>query len=167
MITRPGASFLGSLGDPDLWQTFQRIGIEAIHTGPVKVSGGISGWDSTPSVDGHFERISTHIDEAFGTEDEFRTVCEVATTHGGTVIDDIVPKKFPKRIAFNDPERMAAAVALFMTRLSVAGAPIVFLLRTSTDALVRLFQIPERPQSSVTAEEVKLLIAAEFEQDKA
>ncbi len=91
MITKPGASFLGSLGDPDLWQTFQQIGVEAIHTGPVKVSGGLSGWDSTPSVDGHFDRISTHIDDAFGTEDEFRTVCEVATTHGGTVIDDIVP----------------------------------------------------------------------------
>ena len=91
MITKPGASFLGSLGDPDLWQTFQQIGVEAIHTGPVKVSGGLSGWDSTPSVDGHFDRISTHIDDSFGTEDEFRTVCEVATTHGGTVIDDIVP----------------------------------------------------------------------------
>ena len=91
MIAKPGASFLGSLGDPVLWQTFQQIGVEAIHTGPVKVSGGLSGWDSTPSVDGHFDRISTHIDEAFGTEDEFRTVCEVATTYGGTVIDDIVP----------------------------------------------------------------------------
>ena len=91
MITKSGKSFLGSLGDPDLWQVFERIGVEAIHTGPVKVSGGLTGWDSTPSVDGHFDRISTHIDEAFGTEDEFRTLCEVATTYGGTVIDDIVP----------------------------------------------------------------------------
>jgi trehalose synthase len=91
MITKSGASFLGTLGDPDLWQAFERIGVEAIHTGPVKVSGGLTGWDSTPSVDGHFDRISTHIDEAFGTEEEFRTLCEVATTYGGTVIDDIVP----------------------------------------------------------------------------
>ena len=91
MITKSGSSFVGTLGDRDLWQAFERIGIEAIHTGPVKVSGGLSGWDSTPSVDGHFDRISTHIDEAFGTEEEFRTLCEVATTYGGTVIDDIVP----------------------------------------------------------------------------
>ena len=91
LITKPGTSFLGTLGDPDLWQAFERIGVEAIHTGPVKVSGGLSGWDSTPSVDGHFDRISTHIDTVFGTEDEFRTLCEVATTYGGTVIDDIVP----------------------------------------------------------------------------
>ena len=57
----------------------------------MKKAGGLDGWDATPSVDGHFDRISTQIDEAFGTEDEFRTMCEVATTHGGTVIDDIVP----------------------------------------------------------------------------
>jgi trehalose synthase len=91
MITKPGASFLGTLGDPQLWQAFAEIGIDAVHTGPVKKAGGLDGWDPTPSVDGHFDRISTHIDEAFGTEDEFRAMCEVASAHGGTVIDDIVP----------------------------------------------------------------------------
>src|SRR5215216_7496690 len=91
MITKPGTSFLGTLGDPDLWEAFQQIGIDAVHTGPVKKAGGINGWDSTPSVDGHFDRISTHIDDAFGIEDEFRSMCEVAAAHGGTVIDDIVP----------------------------------------------------------------------------
>ncbi len=91
MITKPAASFLGTLGDPQLWQAFADIGIEAVHTGPVKKAGGLDGWDPTPSVDGHFDRISTHIDAAFGTEDEFRAMCEVALAHGGTVIDDIVP----------------------------------------------------------------------------
>ena len=91
MITKQGCSFLGTLGDEDLWATFQRIGIDGLHTGPVKTAGGISGWDLTPSVDGHFDRISTKIDEAFGTEDEFRAVCEMATSYDGTVIDDIVP----------------------------------------------------------------------------
>jgi trehalose synthase len=91
MITKPGSSFLGTLGDEDLWAAFEQIGIDGVHTGPVKKAGGILGWDSTPSVDGHFDRISTQIDEAFGTEDEFRTMCEVAAGHLGTVIDDIVP----------------------------------------------------------------------------
>jgi trehalose synthase len=91
MITPRGTSYLGMLGDPDLWETFHRIGIDAIHTGPVKQAGGLNGWDKTPSVDGHFDRISTKIDEAFGTEDEFRTLCEVAAAFDGTVIDDIVP----------------------------------------------------------------------------
>src|SRR4051794_38890662 len=91
MITRPGSSFLSTLGDPQLWQAFQTIGIDAVHTGPVKRAGGLSGVEATPSVDGYFDRISSDIDEVFGTEDEFRRLCEVAGRHDGAVIDDIVP----------------------------------------------------------------------------
>ncbi|WP_459643134.1 maltose alpha-D-glucosyltransferase [Kineococcus sp. NUM-3379] len=91
LVTPPGQSFLGALGSDALWQAFQEIGIDAVHTGPVKLAGGITGWELTPSVDGHFDRISTHIDPVFGTEAEFRRVCEVADSHGGSVIDDIVP----------------------------------------------------------------------------
>ena len=42
-------------------------------------------------MDGHFDRISTQIDPAFGTEDEFRQMCATANWYGGTIIDDIVP----------------------------------------------------------------------------
>ena len=91
MITKPGASFLGTLGDEDLWAAFEAIGIDGVHTGPVKKAGGLVGWDYTPSVDGHFDRISNLIDEAFGTEEEFRAISEVAASHLGMVIDDIVP----------------------------------------------------------------------------
>ncbi len=90
-VTRPGTSFLGTLADPALWETFEQIGIKAIHTGPVKRAGGLDGWHPTPSVDGHFDRVSTQIDSMFGTEADFRRMCEVAGDHGGTVIDDIVP----------------------------------------------------------------------------
>ena len=91
LVTGPGQSFLATLGSEELWQAFEEIGIEAIHTGPVKLAGGISGWDTTPSVDGHFDRISMAIDPLFGTEQEFRDMCENAAAHGGTIIDDIVP----------------------------------------------------------------------------
>ena len=91
MITKPGTSFLGTLGDDDLWAAFEAIGIDGLHTGPVKKAGGLVGWDYTPSVDGHFDRISNLIDEAFGTEEEFQAMCEVAAGHLGMVIDDIVP----------------------------------------------------------------------------
>jgi trehalose synthase len=91
MITKPGQSFLGTLGDEDLWRAFQAMGINAVHTGPLKRAGGLLGRELTPSVDGHFDRISTQIDEVFGSEPEFRRLCEVAAIHGGVVIDDIVP----------------------------------------------------------------------------
>ena len=91
LITRPNESFLKAMADDDMWKAFAEIGIEAIHTGPVKRAGGISGWEQTPSVDGHFDRISTQIDPAFGTEDEFRAMCGTANWYGGIIIDDIVP----------------------------------------------------------------------------
>ncbi|MGV9803759.1 maltose alpha-D-glucosyltransferase [Mycobacterium sp. NPDC003449] len=91
LITRSGESFLKAMADEDMWKAFAEIGIEAVHTGPVKRAGGISGWQLTPSVDGHFDRISTQIDPVFGTEQEFRQMCGTANWYGGTIIDDIVP----------------------------------------------------------------------------
>jgi trehalose synthase len=91
LITRSDESFLKAMSDDEMWKAFAEIGIEGVHTGPVKRAGGISGWQQTPSVDGHFDRISTQIDPAFGTEEEFRHMCGTANWYGGTIIDDIVP----------------------------------------------------------------------------
>jgi trehalose synthase len=90
-LAREGESFLAALADPALWSAFAEIGISAVHTGPVKVAGGIDGWRLTPSVDGHFDRTSMQIDPEFGTEEAFRHLCAVAAGFGGTIIDDIVP----------------------------------------------------------------------------
>ena len=91
MITEQGQSFLGALGSEELWKAFQEVGIDAVHTGPVKLAGGLDGWTPTPSIDGHFDRISMAIDPVFGTEAEFREMCANAAKHKGTIIDDIVP----------------------------------------------------------------------------
>jgi 4-methylaminobutanoate oxidase (formaldehyde-forming) len=45
----------------------------------------------------------------------------------GEVHTLVVGELVPKRIAFNNPERVASAVAPFMRRLSVAGAPVIAL----------------------------------------
>ncbi|MGY3128783.1 trehalose synthase [Agrococcus sp. UYP33] len=91
LITRPGQSFLEALGDDALWAAFEHVGINGLHTGPVKRAGGITDWRETPSVDGHFDRISTQIDPAFGSEEAFRRLSDVADSHNGSIIDDIVP----------------------------------------------------------------------------
>jgi trehalose synthase len=90
-VTRPDQSFLSALADSPLWDAFSAIGIEAVHTGPVKRAGGLDGWDQTPSVDGHFDRISMQVDPEFGTEEEMRELCATAERYGGVIIDDIVP----------------------------------------------------------------------------
>ena len=43
IITRPGQSVLGALGEPALWRAFAEVGIQALHTGPMKRAGGVSG----------------------------------------------------------------------------------------------------------------------------
>jgi trehalose synthase len=90
-VTRPEQSFLAALAEDTLWEAFDAIGIEAVHTGPVKKAGGLEGWRETPSVDGHFDRISMQVDAEFGTEEEMRELCATAESHGGVIIDDIVP----------------------------------------------------------------------------
>ncbi len=90
-VTRRGETYLSALADPALWQAFRTIGIDGVHTGPVKQAGGLNGRRLTPSVDGHFDRISMLVDPEFGSEDEFRRLCATATEYEGTVIDDIVP----------------------------------------------------------------------------
>ena len=91
LITAPDRSFIATLADADLWKAFASIGVQAVHTGPVKEAGGLDGWTRTDSIDGYFDRISSRIDPGFGTDDEYRTLCAVATSNGGTVIDDLVP----------------------------------------------------------------------------
>ncbi len=91
LISAPGQSYLAALGEEGLWTAFEQIGVEAVHIGPVKRAGGISGWDYTASVDGHFDRISMALDPLFGTEKDFRVMCAEALAHDGVIIDDIVP----------------------------------------------------------------------------
>ena len=90
-VTRTGETYLSALADRRLWDAFRRIGIDALHTGPVKMAGGLNGRRLTPSIDGHFDRISMQVDPEFGTEEEFRMLCATAAEYEGTVIDDIVP----------------------------------------------------------------------------
>jgi trehalose synthase len=91
MITKKGQSILSALGDDALWQAFAEIGIKGMHTGPMKLAGGLNGWLATPSIDGHFDRISTKIDPMLGSEAQFKRMSETAWRHDGIIIDDIVP----------------------------------------------------------------------------
>jgi maltose alpha-D-glucosyltransferase/alpha-amylase len=91
VITPPGRSVIGTWGDPALWKAFDEIGIDLLHTGPVKRSGGIVRKEYTPTIDGWFDRISLEIDPALGTEDDYRRMVAVAEKAGGLVAGDLVP----------------------------------------------------------------------------
>jgi trehalose synthase len=104
-ITRPGESVLRGLSDLELWSMFREIGITGVHTGPMKRSGGISGREYTATIDGNFDRISTAIDPAFGTEEEYETMVRHARDHGAVVIGDIIPGHSGKGADFRLAER--------------------------------------------------------------
>lgn len=91
VITREGESVLKTLGDPDLWRALVSIGVQGVHTGPMKEAGGIRDGVKTPTVDGNFDRISFNIDEHFGTQDEFVAMSRNAAAYNAIVIDDIIP----------------------------------------------------------------------------
>lgn len=91
IITCEGQSVLDALGEERLWATLTELGVRAIHTGPLKKAGGLSGRTFTPTVDGNFDRISLEIDPKFGTVDEFIAMSHTAARHNAIVIDDVVP----------------------------------------------------------------------------
>ncbi len=91
IVTRPGEFVLKALGDEALWRTLASIGVQGIHTGPMKRAGGLNGRDHTPTVDGNFDRISVEIDPAFGTQEEFVAMSRMAAAHNAIVIDDVIP----------------------------------------------------------------------------
>jgi trehalose synthase len=101
----PNASVLTTLADERLWSAFQAIGIQAIHTGPMKRSGGIDGQAYTPSVDGSFDRISFEIDPAFGTQEQYSELVRIARAHGAVVIGDVIPGHTGKGADFLLAER--------------------------------------------------------------
>ncbi len=104
----PGASVLSTLADERLWRAFQAIGIQGIHTGPMKRSGGVRDLAYTPSIDGNFDRISFEIDPAFGTEAQYKDLVTAARTHGAIVIGDVVPGHTGKGPDFRLAERAYA-----------------------------------------------------------
>ncbi len=101
----PGKSVLATLGDERLWAAFQAIGIQGMHTGPMKRSGAIAGLRYTPSIDGNFDRISFEIDPDFGTEEQYRNLVQAAHNHGAIVIGDVIPGHTGKGADFRLAER--------------------------------------------------------------
>lgn len=101
IITRENESVLRTLGDNQLWQALSAIGIQGLHTGPMKLAGGLRGREVTPTIDGSFDRISFAIDPAFGTQEEFVTMSQVAAAHHAVIIDDIVPAHTGKGADFH------------------------------------------------------------------
>ena len=76
-----------------------------------------------------------------------------------TYLSLVIGELVPKRIALANPERAAVLIARPMHILSHAAAPAVWLLRRSTEAILRLLGFAGTRQATVTEDEVRSLIA--------
>ena len=100
IVTREDGSVLQALGDETLWHALSEIGIQGIHNGPLKLSGGLRGHERTPSVDGNFDRMSFDIDPELGTEADMIQLSRMAAAHNAIVIDDAIPSHTGKGADF-------------------------------------------------------------------
>jgi trehalose synthase len=100
IVTRQGGSVLEALGDETLWHALSEIGIQGIHNGPLKTSGGLQGRQRTPSIDGNFDRISFGIDPELGTEAQLLSLTRIAAAHNAVIIDDVIPSHTGKGADF-------------------------------------------------------------------
>ncbi len=82
------------------------------------------------------------------------TIAVVCITYLTLVIGELVPK----RLALNNPEKIAASVAIPMQMFARVASPIVYLLSNSTDLVVRLLGVQPSTAPQVTEEEIKVLI---------
>lgn len=70
----------------------------------------------------------------------------------------VLGELLPKRIGLTYPESIAKLVAVPMKYISIITAPFIWLLTTSTDGLMKLFNIRPTADGKVTEEEIKAII---------
>ncbi|WP_414542869.1 hemolysin family protein [Nostoc sp. CCY0012] len=75
-----------------------------------------------------------------------------------TYLSLIIGELVPKRLALNNPEKIAAFVAIPMKAVSAFASPAVYLLSASTDMILRVLGITPSLEPQVTEEEIKILI---------
>lgn len=104
--------------------------------------------DLAPVVTRTFPQFAEYADDiAFA-------IVIAGTTYLSLVLGELVPK----RIALLAPEAIAGFVARPMARVAQVASPAVWLLKASTDGLLRLLGLHRARQSDVTEEEIHSLI---------
>jgi len=140
-------SALQLLGNPSRFLSTVQIGITLIGLSAGAFSGATIGhrlglWlDSFPVISPYGDILGIGI-----------TV--IVITYLSVIIGELVPK----RIAFAQPERIAAFIARPMQVLSLIFTPAVWLLHVSTEGVLRVFHMSANRETSITEDEVKSLI---------
>lgn len=79
----------------------------------------------------------------------------IIITYANLILGELVPKQ----VALRDPERIAVAVARPLAWLARVSSPVVWVLGTSSAAILRLLGLHRAVEQSITEEEVKAVVA--------
>lgn len=88
-----------------------------------------------------------------------KTISSATVIIGIAYISLMAGELIPKRLALRDPERIACFVSRPMRLLAHVAYPVVWLLRRSTELVMRMFAAPSIADPRITEEEVKALIS--------
>lgn len=81
-----------------------------------------------------------------------------------TYLSIVLGELLPKRLALLAPEKLASFVAVPMQWVSWVATPAVWLLMVSTQGMLKLLRLDQTQASSVTEEEIRLLVSESHEQ---
>ncbi len=97
--------------------------------------------------------------------DRFPVIAPYSTAIAGAVVvlllayfSLVIGELVPKRVALNDPERVASLVAGPVTFLSRLARPLVRGLGASTDLVLRVLRVRPSNEPIVTAEEIMVMV---------
>jgi putative hemolysin len=146
--SRGAQTALRLLDDPSKLLSTVQIGITAIGVIAGAYSATALSDDLTPMVIGILPGLERYVPAiTFGT-------VIVLTTFLSLILGELIPK----RIALSAPEPLAARLAPVMAFTETVASPVVWLLRTVTEGLVRLLGLHRTRQEDVTEEELQSLI---------
>ncbi|WAL61650.1 hemolysin family protein [Thermocoleostomius sinensis] len=105
------------------------------------------------------EPLAAHIAQIPGLQPYSETIAFGTVVVLITYLSLILGELVPKRLALNNPERIAAFVAAPMLCISGITGPIVSLLSISTEFVLKLLRVnPHTNEPLVTEEEIKILL---------
>ncbi|HEU0293680.1 MAG TPA: hemolysin family protein [Anaerolineales bacterium] len=145
--SRGAKTALGLAMQPTRFLSTVQTGITLIGI----LSGAFGGATIAETLAAYFARfpILQPYSEAIGVG-----IVVTVVTYFSLVLGELVPK----RLALNNPEAIAISVAPFMEFVARLARPVVSLLSSSTEMLVRLLRIKPTSEPAITEEEVKILI---------
>jgi putative hemolysin len=134
-------------GSPDKFLSTVQIGITTI--------GILTGIFSGSSVSGWLANVIAKIP---GLESSSYSISVILIVILVTFLTLVFGELLPKRIAMNNPEKVARVVAGPMNFMSKIGSPFIWFLSVSTKGAMKLFGINETSSSKVTGDEIKAII---------